>query len=134
MSNKFDDRFVAVQLNTIGVEQIANLVRHGYTAKSPYNLLLSQIIPHISNNLKNYMKELCEAVLNTVHCEKRSYKFGQTQVFFRSKSEHFINYLLNLDETAAKQIAKDVSEKYKIFQRHALLIKFKFVLSKSSIF
>lgn len=102
-------------------------MRHGYAAKIPYSQLLAKIAPHISNNAKKNIQDLCRDVLNLVGCEENSFKLGRSQVFFRSKSVKFVDTLLKLDEVAAKEIAEGASKKFNRRQRHALWFMLKYI-------
>lgn len=107
-----------MQLNTIGAVPIVNLVRHGYAAKFPYNQIVANIEPHISNKANICIKDLCHDVLDVIGCDKTLFKIGRSQIFFRTNSEKFVDYIFNMNEETARKIAEEASQKYLIRRRN----------------
>lgn len=129
---KFDDSVVLMQLNTVGVIPIVNLLRYGFAATLTYDQILAKFQPHISNKANLFVEELSQDLLLSMHCDKNGFKFGRTQIFFRPKYEHFVDIFSKLDNDETTKIAKEVSNKFYMRQRHALWIKLLF-LDKSKL-
>lgn len=124
---EFDETLVSLQLNTIGAAPLVQLMHNGYSAKLSYSEISAKIIPYITNNAKFHLQDVYGDILNAIGCGSNAYKLGKTQIFFRPKNDHFADMLLALDTDASKNIAKKVSEKFCVRQRHAIWISLRFI-------
>lgn len=122
---KFDDDLVSVQLDSIGVLPIFNLMHHGYGAKVSYEEIAMKMSPHIANIAKLDAKAVCRDIFTSMHCSSNSFKLGKTHIFFRHKYEHFVDKFNALNSNEMRQVAEDIA-KCKSRQRYALWIALRF--------
>lgn len=88
--------------------------------------------PHIANNAKHYIRDVCRDLFIALGCSSKAFKLGQTHVFFRPKYEHFVEKYFGLDTDGTKKISGIISGKFNIRQRHAMWALFNFI-GKSKI-
>lgn len=100
---------------------------HGYGAKVSYNEISTKMTPHITNNAKLNIKDMCRDTFIAMGCDLNAFKLGQTHVVFRPKYEHVVDQYYSLDLEKTKKIGENVGAMFKSRQRHALYILLRFV-------
>lgn len=125
--NKFDDNSVGIQLNSIGVAPYLKLMRNGHAGRLSYAEILTKFGPYISNKAKLYTQELSRNLLKSIGCCTTALLFGRSKIFFRPGYEKFIDLLLGIEAEATIKLARDISDKFHVQQRHALWIRVRFL-------
>lgn len=125
--NQFQKDLVSVQLDSIGVLPIFNLMHHGYGAKIAYQEISSKMSQYIPNNAKFHTNDMCRDIFISMQCSSNSFKLGQTHVFFRPKYEYVLDKFRAMDTDEAKKIGDNVSAIFKSRQRRALWFSIRFV-------
>lgn len=122
ISNSFDQDFVSVQLKTVGAGPLLDLMRHGHTARLGYDTIISKFGQYSRYKPKPSL-DFCRQVLRAIGFDFNALVMGRTQIFFRSKSETFVNKLLALSEDEVKRVAKVASEQMLNQKRRILRIR-----------
>lgn len=132
ISNSFDQDFVSVQLKTVGAGPLLDLMRHGHTARLSYDTIISKFGQYSLYKPKPSL-DFCGQVLLAIGCDSNALIMGRTQIFFRPKSETFVNKLLALSEDEVKRVAKVASEQ--LFNRKRRILRISIIyLGKRKLF
>lgn len=111
----------------MGIIPLLELLRYGFTARLPYDHIFPKLLPFITNKAKLHREDLIGDVLRSIGCDTSSFKLGRTQIFFRPKQEHFVNYLNALKTDAASMLGIKMSKLFFTRQRNAWSIFCRFL-------
>lgn len=111
----------------MGAAALLDLLRHGFAARLPYDLVLPKILPFITNKAKLQQQDLIGNVLRAIGCETNKFKLGRTQIFFRPNQEQYIDYLNALNNDDAAKLGSNISKLFFTSQRNAFRIFMRFL-------
>ncbi|XP_033230422.1 myosin heavy chain 95F isoform X2 [Belonocnema kinseyi] len=107
VAHRFDGNGILGQLRCSGMTSVLELMEHGYPSRVPfqelYNMYKSYLPPELA---KLDPRFFCEALLHSLHLNKKDFKFGITRVFFKpGKFAEFDKIMKSDPENLEKLVA-----------------------------